>query len=68
MEMKNPSQEQMLELHNKAEPWMFKPKTGRMMLDQIMQCFWSVADTSVGASKTSNAKKIVSSHVYPSPP
>ncbi|KAM1007301.1 hypothetical protein COP2_004018 [Malus domestica] len=80
MEMNNPSQEEMMEF-NKAGPWMFKPKAGsvfpvkkrlvkRMMLDQIVQCFWSVADTcaGVGASETSNAKKIVSSHVYPSPP
>ncbi|KAM1153017.1 hypothetical protein FF1_035518 [Malus domestica] len=29
LKLKNPSQqEQMVELHNKAEPWIFKPKAG----------------------------------------
>ncbi|KAM1003628.1 hypothetical protein EV1_003883 [Malus domestica] len=75
-DMDNPSQEEMMESH-KAEPWTFKPKTGsvfpvkkrlvkRMMLDQIVQCFLSLADTTAGVrpSETSNAMKIVSSHVF----
>ncbi|KAB2636526.1 hypothetical protein D8674_027060 [Pyrus ussuriensis x Pyrus communis] len=72
LKLKNPSQqEQMVELHNKAEPWIFKPKAGsvflvkkrlvkRMMLDQIVKWFCSGSD--------SDTKKVISNHVYPSSP
>ncbi|CAB4291345.1 unnamed protein product [Prunus armeniaca] len=46
----------------------------RMMFDKIVQCFCSVSDdtnspsASAGASETtSNANKVISNHVYPSP-
>ncbi|KAB2623471.1 hypothetical protein D8674_038335 [Pyrus ussuriensis x Pyrus communis] len=71
LKLKNPYQEQMLELHKKAEPSIFKPKAGsvfpvkkrlvkRMMLDQIVKCFCSGSD--------SNSKNTISNHVYPSSP
>ncbi|KAM1007299.1 hypothetical protein PS2_003880 [Malus domestica] len=71
LKLKNPYQEQMLELHNKAEPWIFKPKAGsvfavkkrlvkRMMLDQIVKWFCSGSD--------SNSKNTISNHVHPSAP
>ncbi|ONH92987.1 hypothetical protein PRUPE_8G206100 [Prunus persica] len=47
----------------------------RMMFDQIVQSFCSVSDcpsaSAAGASETttsSNANKVISNHVYPSPP
>ncbi|KAI5315602.1 hypothetical protein L3X38_044778 [Prunus dulcis] len=46
----------------------------RMMFDKIVQCFCPVSDdtnsssASAGASETtSNANKVISNHVYPSP-
>ncbi|PQQ20058.1 hypothetical protein Pyn_06992 [Prunus yedoensis var. nudiflora] len=51
-----------------------KRSVQRMMFDQIVQCFCSVSDdtkgpsASAGASETrSNANKVISNHVYPSP-
>ncbi|PQP96362.1 hypothetical protein Pyn_00256 [Prunus yedoensis var. nudiflora] len=50
----------------------------RMMFDQIVQCFCSVSDytnspsaSAAGVSETttsSNSNKVISNHVYPSPP